>query len=355
MIEAGHPQLRTYTIGIEDDEADESAAAERYARELGIEQVVEHITPQAALALLPDVVAAASEPFGDYSIFPTMLVSRLASRDFKVMLSGDGGDELFWGYPQRSAELIRFAPTFRIPYPLRRLRSLLPRYRGDGEAPALTNMTLGDWYERRHTRMRGRWLARIFPDLPALPADFRAFEFASRDRDETAAWLRWNEFSYHLTMVLLKVDRASMHFSQEVRVPLLDRAVIDIAHQVDWRACLDLDSLTGKLPLRRSLARYVSSQTQAKKGFEAPMAEWLRGPLRERFEQLVLAPGELLGQAVDVTALRALYAEHRAGHRDHARGLWPLLSLALWSEHHLHRPACGSSCAADASDSQILK
>lgn len=339
MLEAGHPNLRAYTIGAAGHDSDESADAERYARELGVEQVVEHITPEAALALLPEVVAASSEPFGDYSIFPTMLVSRLASRDFKVMLSGDGGDELFWGYPQRSAELIRFSSVFRIPYALRWLKSRLPRYRGEGVAASLKTPTVGAWYERRHTRLRGNWLTHVFPDLPDPPSDFDGFDYRGHAETETAEWLRWNEFSYHLTMVLLKVDRASMHYSQEVRVPLLDRDVIEVASQIDWRSCLDLTTSIGKLPLRHALARHVKFQTRTKKGFEAPMADWLRGPLRDRFEQLVIEPAGLLGQAIDQTAIRSLFDEHISGQRDHARGLWPLLSLAMWRDHHLQPPA----------------
>jgi asparagine synthase (glutamine-hydrolysing) len=95
MAEANHPGLCTYTIATDDPSTDESSDAVRYAAELGVPHIVERITPSLALSMLPDVIEASSEPFGDYSIFPTMLVSRMASKNFKVMLSGDGGDELF--------------------------------------------------------------------------------------------------------------------------------------------------------------------------------------------------------------------------------------------------------------------
>jgi len=135
----------------------------------------------------------------------------------------------------------------------------------------------------------------------------------------------------------LKVDRASMHFSQEVRVPLLDKEVVETAAKVDWQSCLSLDSKIGKQPLRASLARHVRHQTTAKRGFEAPMSDWLRDPLREQFEDLVMNRDDFLGQPIDKGALRMLYNRHLSGVEDHARGLWPLLSLALWQDHHLRR------------------
>jgi asparagine synthase (glutamine-hydrolysing) len=337
ILETGRSELRTYTIATDDATSDESDDARRYAAELGVEQIVASITPEEALELLPDVIEASSEPFGDYSIFPTMLVSKYSSQDFTVMLSGDGGDELFWGYPNRTAELIRFAPAFRYPLALRRLRSLFREMSGRGRAPSLNQPSIGDWYRYRHTCLKHGWLERVFPGIGPREDAFHGFDYSGHDRDEAAQWLRMNEFRYHLTMVLLKVDRASMHYSQEVRVPLLDREVIETAAQVDWQTCLSLDGRVGKLPLRASLARHTNYQTTAKRGFEAPMSAWLRGPLREKFEALVIDRDDFFGQRLDRHALRQLYDSHLSGNADYSTGLWPLLSLALWQEHHLHR------------------
>lgn len=334
MVQAGHPALRTYTIATGAAASDESSDAARYAAELGVEQIIEPITPERALEYLPEVIEASSEPFGDYSIFPTMLVSRLASRDFKVMLSGDGGDELFWGYPQRSAELIRSAPLFGTPYFLRRMRSLAREAIGRGKAPRFNQRSIGDWYAVRHTCLKQGWFDRVFPDARHAATGFDGFEYSGSDRNETAQWLRYNEFRYHLAMVLLKVDRASMHCSQEVRVPLLDKEVIETAAQVDWQSCLSLETKIGKRPLRESLARSVRHQTTTKRGFEAPMDEWLRGPLRESFEALVMRRDEFFGQRIDTVELRNLYDRHLRRDGNFGFGLWPLLSLAMWREQH---------------------
>ena len=338
MRDACGGMMRTFTIGTGGDATDESADAVAYARELGVEHTVEHVTAAEALTMLDDVIDACGEPFGDYSMFPTMLVSRLASREFKVMLSGDGGDELFWGYVGRSARALRTERDFGQPARWRRSRGVLRRLLGKTSVyDHLVSGSIGEWHRAAHTHLPLSWLTRIFPSLPAWPPGCDLFDYTGRGPDPTARWLRWNEFVGHLTMVLLKVDRASMYHSLEVRVPLLDRGVIEVAAQVDWRSCLDLDRMLGKLPLRRALARHVGHQTHAKRGFEVPMGAWLRTSLREVFEESVLGRHDLLGVAVDRRALRELFDLHVAGPGNYAWGLWPLLSLALWLERHYRR------------------
>jgi len=135
-------------------------------------------------------------------------------------------------------------------------------------------------------------------------------------------------------MVLLKVDRASMYHSLEVRVPLLDREVIDVAMQVDWSSCLDIKRKLGKLPLRAALARHVSHQTVAKRGFEVPMNAWLRGPLKAIFEETVAGRKELLGMPLNQRQLYDMFEQHITHQHNHARGLWTVLSLALWEERY---------------------
>ena len=332
--------VRAFTIGTNGDALDESSDAAVYARELGVEHLVEHVTPDFALELLDDVISACGEPFADYSVFPTMLVARLARRHVKVMLSGDGGDELFWGYPSRSDTLIKYAVAFGEPHWLRSLRWLSGRFFGNGISE-LRYPSIGDSYLAKHSRISEGDLRKIFPRAPEWPADFELFRYGEYDPDATAQWLRWNEFVSHLTMVLLKVDRASMHESLEVRVPLLDREVIDVAGRVDWRSCTDSSLRIGKIPLRKALARHVQHQTHSKRGFEVPMNSWLRGPLKSVFEDSVMTRKDILGMEIDKGELGRLMLQHSTGRQDHARALWTLLSLALWERHHYQ----GSRCA----------
>jgi asparagine synthase (glutamine-hydrolysing) len=334
MQQASGSGMRAFTIGASGEPEDESQDAIRYAREIGIELTVEHASPDDAIELLDDVVSACGEPFGDFSIFPTLLVSKLARREFTVMLSGDGGDELFWGYASRFSALMEGLDEFRYPMPVRRARRVIRRLARAPLSGGRRYRTLGDWQRAKHSRLPEARLRRIFPGLPSWPADYAGYDYRGSDPDDTAQWLRWNEFTSHLPGVLLKVDRASMFNSLEVRVPLLDREVIDAAVQIDWRDGFDLRQRIGKLPLRRCLEKHIQHQSTAKKGFAPPMGKWLRTSLRPVMEETLLRRDNLAGVALDSKALRSLYQEHLEGRGDYGWGLWPLLSLALWEARY---------------------
>lgn len=330
-------QLSAFTIGNGSGPLDESADAAEYARRLGLRHVLEQYTPDRALEWLDRVVEACSEPTADYSIFPTMLVSCLARQEVTVMLSGDGGDELFWGYPFRMGPVLALAESFRRPHWWRSGRHAVRALAGDTSLRNLRWPTIGDWYLARHTWFPDALRQAVFPRFPALPDDWTAYEYDGWRPDETAQWLRWNELYNHLDRVLLKVDRASMYHGLEVRVPLLDKEVLDVAARVDWRTCLDVPGDTGKLPLRQALAREVGFQTGGKRGFSVPMADWMRGPLRPVFEDVVLGGNDLLGLPFDRAALAALLDDHVSGRADRTLPLWMMLSLALWSARFLPR------------------
>jgi asparagine synthase (glutamine-hydrolysing) len=333
-------KLKAFTIGVPGSETDESVAAAHYAAELQLEHVVRMADPSMALELLDEVVEACSEPTADYSIFPTIMVSRLARDHVKVVLSGDGGDELFWGYPSRFGSVLDQSRYFSLPRPVRYWHIVARRYLNLGNATReVLWPSIGRLYQKKHTMMAEDGLAFLFPDLPPLPDDFHLFDYKGTDREETAQWLRWNEFQLHLGRILLKVDRASMHNSLEVRVPLLDKDVIDIAVRMDWRSCLDLDQHKGKLPLRQVLRRHVSFQTEAKKGFTVPIYSWLIGPLQGLLQDKVISHQNQLGLEVNQRHLREMNNQLLAGNRNVAWGLWQLLSLALWQERYLSRRA----------------
>ena len=355
--------LKAFTIAVEADRRradprdrlnstaiDESGDAAAYARELGLEHVVLRVTANDALAVLDDVTDSCSEPFADYSIFPMLLVSRLAREHVTVALSGDGGDELFWGYGGRFASVIEKAEDFAAPHLARNLRWWTKRFLGIGAGYwNLRFKTIGEWYRAKHQRVPERWLEAIFPDLPDWPASYGSFDFSGHDRTETAHWLRWNEFNSHLGMVLLKVDRASMFNSLEVRVPLLDREVMQMAANVNWPSCLELGSRIGKIPLRRALARRVPHQTRRKRGFSVPMNEWLRGPLLPRLREGLLGRTQLAGIKVDRDSMTRFVnryldqtADPRGGTPPDCLAVWVLLSLAFWEDRHASR--CQKIC-----------
>jgi asparagine synthase (glutamine-hydrolysing) len=338
MRAAHDSPISAFTIGLTDDAMDESPEAAAYAHELNLSHQVEIADPQKVHDLVPEAVQACSEPFADESIFPTLLVSRLARSEVKVVLSGDGGDELFWGYAGRFGSVLRQAHYFAEPQVKRSLRYFLDRASGrNGIGYNVRRASIGAWYRAKHSAIAEPDLRGIFPDLPGWPEEYRAFEHEGAGLDQTAAWMRWNEFNAHLSMVLLKVDRASMFHSLEVRVPLLDREVLAVALRVDWRECLDPEKNIGKLLLRASLARRCRRQTIGKRGFSVPLGRWFRGPLRGLLEDSVLGRREVAGLPFHAGRLRRYFEKHLAGEADFGSGIWNLLSLALWQETHCNR------------------
>ncbi len=225
--------IRVFTIGTGEDTTDESADAVSYAREFGVDHTVERVNPDQVLDLMDDVIGACGEPFGDYSMFLKLMVSRFASRDYKVILSGNGGDELFGGYPGRFRPIVKRAGDPVRPFWRRYIRGKIEKVLGIEKSYRYYHKrSLGDVHRSMLTHLPELLLSKVFPLLPVWPSDFGAFEYTSCEPDSAAQWFRWNEFVYHLPWVLMKVDRASMFHSLEARVPLLDREVINVVAQI---------------------------------------------------------------------------------------------------------------------------
>ena len=337
MVRATNERVAAFSIGTDDPVMDESAAATAYPQQLGVDHHLRRISGTDALAMVGEVAAAYPEPFGDYSSFPTLLVSALAAEQMKAVLSGDGGDELFWGYP-RFAKVRRARRWFALPRAARWAAYAATKPMPTRRRPArgILFPSLGDWYLDAHSGMRESDFAQVAPDIGALPEDLTGFDLdGCPSDDELLQWMRQNELRYHLPMILAKVDRASMYHSLEVRVPLLDLELADLASQVDPSAALD--GVVGKGVLRRALARQVDPATipLAKKGFTVPLGRWLRDELRPVVVERVLRPDAFPAGAFDPAGLASWYEDHRAGRVDRTRALWNLLALQLWADHHL--------------------
>jgi asparagine synthase (glutamine-hydrolysing) len=313
------------------DRHDETADARRYAEAIGVHHVIEDLGEYDAVALLDQAAAAATEPMADHSLVLVSMACEAASRHATVLLTGDGGDELFWGYAGRFASVLHVAPMFRAPRSIRRLRraagKVVPRW---GVAQGVSYPSIGDWYREKHSRMRDDAIVELFPDLRDHLAD-PLFDFDGSERDDVAMWMRQIEFDEHLHRVLLKVDRGSMWRSVEVRVPLLDREVIDVALRGRWEWCLDLDTGRGKLPLRDLLARHVPTVTTAKRGFDFDIDRFTSEALTALAGDELLSRDSFVGIPVDRTAMRRLWERRDLGC---GRAQWTLLMLARWEQLH---------------------
>lgn len=328
--------LKAFTIGNPGWWQDESAAAAAYARHLDVDHHLQSVDGDEAVGAVEDVLAAQYEPFADFSLLPTLLVSRLARREITVSLSGDGGDELFFGY-ERPRSLVRNGEHFRWPWFVRAALYGAGRYGlGAPRSSAIVARSPGEYYFEVNTRLKEHDLARLAPGLPGLPEDFDLYAFDRyRGRRDLANYSRWVEFYGQLQRGLKKVDMASMHESLEVRTPLLDREVVEVSLRID-----PLDSLRNgdrKAVVRDSLLQHVPAElvSQSKLGFAVPLGSWLRGPLRPWAEEMLVDGERLPSGLFNPQETRKYWKEHLTGRRDLKWGLWTLAVLQAWMTRNL--------------------
>jgi asparagine synthase (glutamine-hydrolysing) len=349
--------VRTYTIGFRERDYDEKSHAEAVARALGTLHRTLVVTADDALTLVPELVEVFDEPFADISQIPTLLVSRLAREDVTVALSGDGGDEVFGGYNRYLWGGRLYPMSTRLPRPLRRALSA-----------GLTAVSPSGWDRtfRATSRVLPRRLRYRLPGeklhkIGALlrqegPSDFYRSLIAAWQRPatgETRNGLRGTfeaimdspePISYVDRMMLTdlltylpdnnlaKVDRASMAVSLEVRVPLLDHRLVEFS----FRLPLSMKIREGqtKWALRQVLYRHVPRALveREKMGFDAPIGDWLRGPLREWASDLLAQP-TLEDSSLDPGRVRVAWREHLERRANHGLSLWVVLMLLAWRTH----------------------
>jgi asparagine synthase (glutamine-hydrolysing) len=347
--------VRTFTMGFAGESADEAGYAASVARHLATDHTQIDLTPDDALATLPSLATLWDEPFADPSQLPTALLCRETRRHVTVALSGDGGDEMFGGYRRYTAGAALSRQLLPLPGLLRRAgaaaidavpAALWDRAEilGHRLLPRLVAADLGT---------KAHKLARI---LPAETADAVYVGLVSSwddpesvvlgisqpgwpgpqpmswIADPAEAMMAWDTLSTLPDEMLVKVDRASMAVSLEVRPPLLDHRVVEAAWSLP--PTLRIDGSTGKRALRFLLDRYVPRQLVArpKAGFDPPLGTWLRGPLRPWAEDL-LSLSRLDAQGlIDPAPVRACWTAHLAGRPGRTYALWSVLMLQSWLE-----------------------
>jgi asparagine synthase (glutamine-hydrolysing) len=334
----GPSRVPTFSVGFTERPYDESANAEYVARLLGVPHVTVKIDEGDLSEALACVVERVAEPVADPAILPTYLLARTAKQHVTVVLSGEGADELFGGYPtylgHRASrwftrlprpvqELIRSA-TLELPVSRRGkvpLEYLLKRFVAAG----------GETLPRRHVAWFGTGLSN-----EAWQADFCPSYEPPPFPDGTDDIERAMVFDYHTYLrdnLLTKVDRATMLASLEARSPYLDRQVTDYAMSLD--PLLKVRGMTTKWLFKRVAATRLPRSVvhRKKRGLSVPIAQWLNGGLRPELDRL-LAPERIESRGVlRGDAVRQLLNEHREGRANHSRALWALLMLEHWLEH----------------------
>lgn len=344
--------LRTFSMGFVEERFSELPFARQVAERFSTQHTEEIVTPD-AVDLIDELTHYYDEPFADSSAIPTYLVARLASRSVKVVLSGDGGDEAFGGYARyahdlKEASVRRYLPSWFRRAALGPLARAWPRAdwlpRPLRAKTALSNLALdpAPAYANTLTLCRPPLRRRLMaPDL-ASELNGHAPEQIVRDAygtapvaDALAGMIAADTATLLPDDFLVKVDRASMAHGLEVRPPLLDHELIELAARIPsgWKVRGGQTKWILKQVARDSLPESLISRR--KQGFEIPVNAWLRGPLRPMFEAAVLDRDARVTSIIDQRMARRIYQSHLAGTVRQGNTLWSLLVLARWADRYL--------------------
>jgi asparagine synthase (glutamine-hydrolysing) len=352
MQRSSRQPIKTFTIGFDDASFDESPHAEAVARHLGTDHTTFKVTGADALDVVPKLPYLYDEPFADPSLVPTHLVSHLARQQVTVVLSGDGGDELFTGYKRYERAMSAWRVLSGTPLGLREglasaLR-LLP--------PVTTGPMLGASSTSRRLRQFGRRAGRMVDLMSSASVDDVYARLVSNHQApgtlvKSAREQRhpvWNDELRHeiadprdrmryidmLTFlpddILVKVDRASMAVALEVRVPFLDHRLVEWT----WRlpGVLNAQAAGPKYLIRRLLRRYVPAHLtdRPKMGFEPPLTEWMRGALREWSEDLLSERALSEDDLFVAKPIRKAWSDLQKGSDSNQYFLWSVLVFQSW-------------------------
>lgn len=344
--------VKTFSIGFEEAAYDEAPFAKAVASHLNTEHHELYVPARAARDIIPTLADWFDEPFADSSQIPTLLVSQMTRRHVTVALSGDGGDELFGGYPRydfaaRLQRLIAPTPPFLRRFGARAARALSPAAWEKLASRFVGVDRAARFGERLHKAARiaeasdatsfYRALMSVWLEPEALTPGARRFTPSSWDESSAARGVVGREalqlvdtLTYLPDDILAKVDRASMAFSLEARVPMLDHRLVAFV----WSLPPSYKHAEGesKRVLRALLARYVprSLIERPKRGFEVPLADWLRGPLREWAEELLSETKLTDGGVLNAAPIRAAWNAHLSGGSALHGQLWTVLMFQQW-------------------------
>lgn len=354
MQAQSHRSVKTFSIGFHEGGYNEAVYASAVARHLGTDHTELYVTADEAIAVIPSLPSIWDEPFSDPSQIPTVLVSRLARNHVTVSLSGDGGDELFCGYNRYTkgyrawrylgllpnsirtgmSRLLRALPSEKIEKLFRVFpeRYQLPQFGNHVEkladvaeeesGDAYYRRLISHWHEPGKVVLRGVEPRTLFDAKEKLPKHLELRE----------VMMYIDSLTYLPDDILAKLDRASMVYGLEARVPFLDHRVVEFAWSVPMN--LKYRDGKGKWLLRELLSRYLPMEAieRPKMGFSVPIDHWLRGPLRDWGEEL-LGERRLHNEGIFEPALiRQKWDEHISGKRQWQNCLWDVLMFQAWLE-----------------------
>ncbi len=351
---AGTP-VRTFSIGFSSLAFDEAEHARAVATHLSTDHTSLTVEPRDALSVVSELGDIFDEPFADASQLPTVILARLTKEHVGVALSGDGGDEVFAGYNRHVETANLLGSVLRAPGPVRHALARMclgarpalwelatsflpdrvaPRQLGDKAQRLAALLRAGDDAAAAYAALTQQW---VDTDAMVIGANAPTRSLPQTTLGSLSERLQFYDGAQYLPDdILCKVDRATMSASLEVRVPLLDHRLVEFA----WSLPRDMkiQGRQGKWLLRKLLARHVPEQLTArpKSGFSVPLAEWLRGPLREWADALLSVESLERGGFLHSAPIRTKWREHLELRRNWQYLLWNVLVFQVWQQRWLN-------------------
>ncbi|BBM82322.1 asparagine synthase (glutamine-hydrolyzing) [Candidatus Uabimicrobium amorphum] len=333
-----HSRVKTFNIGFAESSHNESQIAASIARHLQTEHTAFILTMKEAQNTISVLPQAFDEPFADSSQLPTLLVAKMAKKHIKVVLSGDGGDEVFAGY-NRYLFVPKVMRMSRLPCRtlLSKLLLSTPNFIWDyvgfkkwqlsDRIAKLANVLAMNSPQHIYNYLISCWQSPIV--LGANPVQFSG----NISHDNIVQDMMLHDFSSYLVDdILTKVDRATMFSSIEARVPYLDHRVVEFASRIPLH--MKIHNGIGKYVLRKILYKYVppSLFQQPKMGFALPLHAWLRDSLKDWVQDHLSSP--LLQDFFDTSQIMNMWQQHKSARKNYQEQLWSVLMFKLWLENY---------------------
>ncbi len=350
--------VNTFSIGFSIDSYDESVYAREVAQHLGTNHTEFMLEPKDAIDVIQELPKIYDEPFSDSSQIPTYLVSKLTSKNVKVALSGDGGDEVFGGYnrylygdkyfdrlnsmpgwlQKKSIDLIHGLSKEKWNEIFGFLPKKIRHSQGGDKLYKLADVIGQNRTEMYHELISDWQFDEGLVDSNTNFQDIDLYCPSFLGEKHSVEYMQLMDQIYYLPNdILTKVDRASMANSLEVRVPLLDHRLVEEMWKLPRR--YKINNGVGKIILRKILGKYVSSVNfnRAKTGFSLPISDWLRGPLKDWAESL-LNKNTIMSQGLlNHDVITKKWNEHQACDNNWHEHIWSVLMFNAWYEHWIEK------------------
>ena len=353
--QSNHP-IKTFTIGFNQSDYSEAQHAKKIAKHLGADHTELYISPKTAMDVIPKLPKMYCEPFSDSSQIPTFLVSQLAKHKVKVVLSGDGGDELFCGYnryviSKKFWKIFRLMPLSFRKFIAHQIQSISPKN--------LTKISkflpgsnqyyfFGDKMHKGANVLKAKSIYDVYymlcshwqnPDEVVINSKepgtlLTEFKPMLAGLDSQQQMMALDMITYLPNDILVKVDRAAMASSIETRVPFLNHKLIEYVWKIPQS--LKLRNNDGKWILKQILNQYIPKNLteRPKIGFSIPLANWLRGPLKDWAENLLNEKKLQQEGFFNPKLIRDKWEEHLSSKRNWEHDLWDVLMFQAWIDEN---------------------